>query len=141
LLRSLAAVAAAVVLLIGYFVALSRSWPAIADPATLFRECEALAADFDGGRIRDAVGRKRSDPGGGDRIARGDWPPSVRALQPPPLFVRVGWNSVTIFQAVSGFGDGWGVLVCLRDESDCMAGHPTLAPTDHPRVFHFQTDH
>ena len=137
----LAAIGAAALLPIAYFVTLSRSWPSIADPDTLFRECEVLAADFDSGRIPDQVGRKPGDPARGNRIARADWPPSVRALEPSPVFVRVGWNSVAIFQAVSGFGDGWGVLVCLRDDSDCTAWSPSLTPTEHPRVFHFQTDH
>jgi len=135
-LRVLGTLGAVVVLLVLWLLPRTTSWPPIADAATLARDCEALAADFWAGRVPDASGRRRGDPGWGNRVAPRDWPESVRALNPQPHFVRVDAEDVTIFQSAGAFG-GWGVVVCLAD-TPCADG---LVATDHPRVFHFETDH
>ena len=139
-LGALALIGGLVVLVVVFLGRGSQQWPAIADPTALVRDCETLAADFAAGRAADVSGGKAGDPWRNTRVAPDDWPASVRALRPRPLYVRMDGDRVTIVQSASGFGGGWGLMVCLRDPR-CAEGDDGVVPTEHPRLFRFETDH
>jgi len=100
------------------YKSVSVSWPKIADPENLIKDCENLL---------------RLYPEGHD-LPKDVWPKSVSEINPQYVFVEDGYIKIVL--SSGGIGDSWGIIV--KGDDDQITTPRYAEETRNHRIYRFE---